>query len=244
MGRYGLCSAEVPPQANRLATPFCTPVDGGTRTSLDEDELVQARLGPNVCTRLLGCACRRLGHVPYRQVLDTHHRVVVADRGRGLAQKVSAPVVDTGVDTLDAGIRCVVRLKPDSVSVDFGQRVGAFRTPFRGFRTRKALAAAKELNLGHVGALGTTGYTLWRGLGFSAHGTQTNPGEQLGWWGAGVTSSLPLFTGGRIHGQVDQADASKDEARAATRALVNNIVLQVAQAYLSRLTAERQIAVA
>jgi outer membrane protein TolC len=43
---------------------------------------------------------------------------------------------------------------------------------------------------------------------------------------------------------VDQADASKDEARAATRALVNNIVLQVAQAYLSRLTAERQIAVA
>ncbi len=108
----------------------------------------------------------------------------------------------------------------------------------------EALAAAKALNLGHVSALGTTGYTWWSGPEFSAHGTQTNPGEQLGWWGAGITSSFPLFTGGRIQGQVDQAAASKDEARAATRALANDIVLQVAQAYLSRLTAEQQIAVA
>lgn len=72
--------------------------------TLVEDGLVQAGLGPNILARPLGCACRRLGHVPYLQVLDTRHRVVLADRGRGLVQVVAAGVADAGVNTLDAGL--------------------------------------------------------------------------------------------------------------------------------------------
>ena len=49
--------------------------------ALVEDGLVQAGLGPNISAWTFGCACRRLGHVPHLQVLDAHHRVVLADRG-------------------------------------------------------------------------------------------------------------------------------------------------------------------
>lgn len=48
---------------------------------------------------------------------------------------------------------CVFRLKSDSTSVDFGQRFGGFRTPFRGFRTTPdgwrgaALEAARDSGL-------------------------------------------------------------------------------------------------
>ncbi len=72
--------------------------------ALIENGLVQARLGPNLLPRLLGAACRRLGHVPYLQVLDTHHRVVLADRGRGLVQVVAAGIADAGMDALDFGL--------------------------------------------------------------------------------------------------------------------------------------------
>ncbi len=65
--------------------------------ALVEDGFVQAGLGPNVLSRLLGGACRRPGHVSHLQVLDAHHRVVLADRGRGLVQEVAAGVADTGV---------------------------------------------------------------------------------------------------------------------------------------------------
>src|SRR5690606_38618487 len=73
--------------------------------ALVEDGFVQTGLGPNVLSRLLGGACRRLGQVPHLQVLDTHHRVVLADRGRGLVQVVAAGVADPEMDTLDAGFR-------------------------------------------------------------------------------------------------------------------------------------------
>jgi outer membrane protein TolC len=108
----------------------------------------------------------------------------------------------------------------------------------------EALKAAKALNFGNITAIGTTGYTRWSGREFAASGSQTNPGEQLGWWGAGVTSAFPLYTGGRIQGQTDEADARKGESQADTRAIANDIILQVARAYLSRLTAEQQITVA
>ena len=71
--------------------------------TLVEDGLVQARLGPNVLVRLVGAACRRPGHVPYLQVLDTHHRVVLADRGRGLMQEVAPGVADLLVQLCDFG---------------------------------------------------------------------------------------------------------------------------------------------
>jgi hypothetical protein len=64
--------------------------------ALIEDGFVQARLGPNVSTRCLGCPCRRLGHIPHLQVLDTHYRVVLADRGRGLVQVVAPDILASG----------------------------------------------------------------------------------------------------------------------------------------------------
>ncbi len=73
--------------------------------ALIEDGLVQAGFGPNVFPQRICRACRRPGHVPYLQVLDTHHRVVLADRGRGLVQEVAAGVADAGMDTLDSGFR-------------------------------------------------------------------------------------------------------------------------------------------
>jgi outer membrane protein TolC len=108
----------------------------------------------------------------------------------------------------------------------------------------EALKAAKALNFGNITAIGTTGYTRWSGPEFAANGSQTNPGEQLGWWGAGGTSAFPLYTGGRIQGQTDEADARKGESQADTRVIANDIILQVTRAYLSRLTAEQQITVA
>src|SRR5690606_29472495 len=39
------------------------------------------------------------------QVLNTHHRVVLADGSRGFVQIVAAGVADTGVDFLDFGFR-------------------------------------------------------------------------------------------------------------------------------------------
>ena len=73
--------------------------------ALIEDGLVQAGFGPNVFPQRICRACRRPGHVPYLQVLDTHHRVVLADLGRGLVQVVAAGVADAGMDTLDSGFR-------------------------------------------------------------------------------------------------------------------------------------------
>lgn len=108
----------------------------------------------------------------------------------------------------------------------------------------EALKAAKALKFGNITAIGTTGYSIWSGREFAANGAQANPGEQLGWWGAGGTSAFPLYTGGRIQGQIDEADARKGENQADARAIANDIVLQVARAYLSRLSAEQQITVA
>ncbi len=60
----------------------------------------------------------------------------------------------------------------------------------------------------------------------------------------GGTSAFPLYTGGRITGQIEEAEARKGEVDANTQSLANQVVLQVAQAYFSRLTAEQQITVA
>ena len=49
--------------------------------ALVEDGFVQAGLGANLSARTFGCACRRFGHIPHLQVLNAHHRVVLADRG-------------------------------------------------------------------------------------------------------------------------------------------------------------------
>lgn len=71
--------------------------------ALIEDRLVQTGLGPNVSSRLLGSPCRRLGHIPHRQVLHEHERVVLADRVRGLVQVVAPEVGEGCVDTWNPG---------------------------------------------------------------------------------------------------------------------------------------------
>ena len=72
---------------------------------LIEDGLVQARLDADVSSRCFCRACRRLGHIPYLQILDAHDRVVLADRRRGLVQEIAANIGDTSVNLLDAGFR-------------------------------------------------------------------------------------------------------------------------------------------
>jgi outer membrane protein len=109
----------------------------------------------------------------------------------------------------------------------------------------EALKAAQALHYGNVTALGAAGYAWWaRQEVLSPRGNPNNPGAQLGWWGAGLESSTPLFTGFRLQAEVEQAEANHGAARATTRVIANDIVLQVAKAYLTRLTAEQQIKVA
>lgn len=108
----------------------------------------------------------------------------------------------------------------------------------------EALKAAKALRFGSVTAIGTLGYTWWGREEQPSGNAVANPGAKQGWYGLGGTSAFPLYTGGRIEGQIDEADARKGETQATTRSIANDIVLQVVQAYLSRLTAEQQIKVA
>lgn len=109
----------------------------------------------------------------------------------------------------------------------------------------ETLKAARALHYGSVTAVGAAGYAWWgRQEVTSARGNPNNPGAQLGWWGAGVSSSTPLFTGFRIEAEIEQAEANHGAARATTRAIANDVVLEVAKAYLNRLTAEQQITVA
>ena len=106
-----------------------------------------------------------------------------------------------------------------------------------------ALQVAKALRFGSVTGIGTLAYTWWGHEERPSGKEVSNPGAKMGWYGLGATSSVPLYTGGRIEGQIEEADARKGETQATTRSIANDIVLQVAQAYLSRLTAEQQIKV-
>lgn len=107
----------------------------------------------------------------------------------------------------------------------------------------EALKAAKALNFGNVTAVGTGAYTYWGHEERPSGKEVSNPGAQLGWWGAAGTSAVPIYTGGRIQGQVEEAEARKGEAAATTRGIANDVILQVARAYLSHATAIEQIKV-
>jgi outer membrane protein TolC len=108
----------------------------------------------------------------------------------------------------------------------------------------EALKAAKALRFGSVTAIGTLAYSWWGREEQPSGKDVSNPGAKLGWYGVGAASSFPLYTGGRIEGQIEEADSRRGETQASTRVIANDIVLQVAQAYLSRLTAAQQIKVA
>ncbi len=134
---------------------------------------------------------------------------------------------------------------PESLVQDaLNQRPELLGSKDRIQAAEEALQAAKALRFGSVTGIGTMAYTWWGHEERPSGKDVSNPGAKLGWYGLGGTSSFPLYTGGRIEGQIEEADARKGETQATTRSITNDIMLQVAQAYLSRLTAEQQIKVA
>ncbi len=98
LGRRG---DEIPAMARKRVIQFAAEL----KPALAEDKLVEVRPGRDFLARLFDRTCRRPGHSPHLQVPDTHHRVVRADRGCGLAQKVVAGFADTGVDAPDTNFR-------------------------------------------------------------------------------------------------------------------------------------------
>jgi outer membrane protein len=109
--------------------------------------------------------------------------------------------------------------------------------------SEEAVKAARALNFGSVTAIGTTGYTWWGHEERPSGRDVNNPGAKQGWWGAGGTSSFPLYTGGRIQGQIEEAEARKGEMEANARIITNDVILQVTRAYVSNRTAAEQIKV-
>jgi outer membrane protein len=135
-------------------------------------------------------------------------------------------------------------VSPDSlVQTALNQRPELLGSKDRIEAAEEALKAAKALRFGSITAIGTLANTWWSREERPSGTTISNPGAKEGWYGAGGTSSFPLYTGGRIEGRIEEADARKGETEATTRSIANDIVLQVVQAYLSRLTAEQQIKV-
>jgi outer membrane protein len=104
----------------------------------------------------------------------------------------------------------------------------------------EALKAAEALNFGTISAIGTLGYTYYDRPPYSG----AKEGQTLGWYGAGLVTSTPIFSGFRIEGQIEEAQGRQDEANASTRSVANDIVLQIVQAYFTRQIAAQQIAVA
>lgn len=123
--------------------------------SLVEDRRIQTGLGPHVPARCFDRACRGRGHIPHLQVLETHDRVVFADRGRSLVQKIPASIADTGMDLLDAGFR----LLPVVTEFHFTAH-GALRLRQRLLMAREAVerydecpvAEGREASNAHVDA--------------------------------------------------------------------------------------------
>ena len=135
-------------------------------------------------------------------------------------------------------------VSPESLVQDaLNQRPELLGSKDRIQAAEEALHAAKALRFGSVTGIGTLAYTWWGHEERPSGKEVSNPGGKMGWYGVGATSSFPLYTGGRIQGQIEEADARTGETRATTRSIANDIVLQVAHAYFSRLTAEQQIKV-
>jgi outer membrane protein TolC len=108
----------------------------------------------------------------------------------------------------------------------------------------EAIKATRALRYGNVTGIGTAGYTWWGREERPSGKDVSNPGAQLGFWGAGGTSAIPIYTGGRLEGKIEQAEARKGEAQATARQIANDVVLQVTRAYLASETAHQQIPVA
>lgn len=71
--------------------------------------------------------------------------------------------------------------------------------------------------------------------------TNTFSNQATGYNSVGLSAGVPLFNGGQIHHAVKQAAWDSKAADADARQTENNLVLQVAQAYLNVLLAEEQL---
>ncbi|WHZ25064.1 MAG: hypothetical protein OJF47_004176 [Nitrospira sp.] len=167
-------------------------------------------------------------------------QVAYAALGNAMGQRdparpssVALPIAKQPIAPIDALLQEAMEKRPELLGGRDRQQAAA-----------EAVQAAKALRFGSVTAIGTLGYTWW-GREERTNGRDVNnPGAQQGWYGLGGSGSLPLYTGGRISGQIEEAEAKQGEAGAGSQAIANQIALQVAQAYFSRLTAEQQITVA
>ena len=105
-------------------------------------------------------------------------------------------------------------VSPESLVQDaLNQRPELLGSKDRIQAAEEALQAAKALRFGSVTGIGTLAYTWWGHEERPSGKEVSNPGAKLGWYGLGVTSSFPLYTGGRIEGQIEEADARKGETR-------------------------------
>lgn len=130
------------------------------------------------------------------------------------------------------------------VDVALEQRPEVRGSRFHIAATEEGVKAAKALRYGQIEALGILAYSYWSRTEVAPSGSVKNPGKQLGWYGAALASSFPLFTGGRIEGQVDEAQGRLGEAVAGARAIANDVILQVMQAYLTHLMTAHEISLA
>jgi outer membrane protein len=109
-------------------------------------------------------------------------------------------------------------------------------------QAEETLKTAQALYLPTISALGMYGVTH-----FSDAPTNQYPGSHPGqtnlWWGAGVTVSVPLFTGFLIENRVAEARQQKYKTEQKRVDLANNVALEVTDAYLTLQTAEQQVKV-
>src|SRR6202041_2391784 len=96
--RHGDQPAAVPGQLVFQLTPQFSP-------ALVEDRSIQAGLGPHLAPRTLHAASSRARQVAYPKILDTHDRVVFADRGRGLVSIIPTCIGYTDVKAGEPSLR-------------------------------------------------------------------------------------------------------------------------------------------
>ncbi len=123
------------------------------------------------------------------------------------------------------------------------QRPELLRSDDRIRSAEERLRSAQAQYLPTVSAVGMGGV-----IHFSDAPLNQMPGVPSGytqsWWGAGLTLSVPLFTGFLIENQVVQAKQQRYQEEKKKVDVANKVLLEVTEAYFTRQTARQQIKVA
>jgi outer membrane protein len=122
------------------------------------------------------------------------------------------------------------------------QRPELLRSTDRITATEERIKSAQSLYLPTISAVGMGGV-----IHFSDAPVNQDPGATPGytqtWWGAGVTLSVPLFTGYLIESRVAEAREQKYKEEMKKTDAANRVVLEVTEAYLTFQTAQQQVKV-